>query len=87
MAASTDGLSDKGLSIFAFAAYYRLLSGERIATVVRRDGHGHEADPDGVAELERRGLATATADRIALEPEAEAFLDQLVAALRREVGR
>ena len=87
MAANTDGLSDKALSIFTFAAYYRLLSGQRVGSVVRRDGKGHEADPDGVAELEQRGLASATENQIRLSPEAEDFLDTLVSALRREVGR
>ncbi|MBX9931117.1 MAG: hypothetical protein K2Y56_06210 [Methylobacterium sp.] len=87
MAASTEGLSDKALSILIFAAYYRLVSGQRVATVVRRDGHGHEADAEGLAELEQRGLASATADQIALKPEAEDFLDALIVSLHRQVGR
>ncbi|GEP06563.1 hypothetical protein [Methylobacterium oxalidis] len=86
MATNTQGLSDKALSIFTFAAYHRLLSGERVTSVVRRDGHGHEADPDGVAELERRGLATASETQISLGDEAEAFVDTLVDAIRREGG-
>lgn len=87
MAGDTQGLSDKALSIFAFAAYHRLLSGGRVASVVRKDGAGHEADAEGVAELESRGLATADETRIDLGEEAEAFTEQLVEAMRREAGR
>ncbi|MDR7039321.1 hypothetical protein J2X36_004095 [Methylobacterium sp. BE186] len=86
MATNTQGLSDKALSIFTFAAYHRLLSGERVASVVRKDGHGHEADPDGVAELERRGLISADDMRISLNDEAETFVDGLVSAIRRAGG-
>ncbi|MEA1834645.1 hypothetical protein U8607_21360 [Methylobacterium durans] len=83
MATNTQGLSDKALSIFTFAAYHRFLSGERVAAVVRRDGHGHEADPDGVAELEQRGLLTASETRLSLGEEAEAFVETVVDAIRR----
>ncbi|HEV7440282.1 MAG TPA: hypothetical protein VGN94_11755 [Methylobacterium sp.] len=82
MAASTQGLSDKALSIFAFAAYHRLLSGERVSSVIRKDGHGHEADPAGVAELETRGLATASETEISFGTEAEDFVDTVVDAIR-----
>lgn len=87
MAGDTQGLSDKALSIFAFAAYHRLLSGERVASVIRKDGSGHEADPEGVAELERRGLVEAGEARIDLGEAAQAFTERLVEALRRESGR
>lgn len=86
MAGGTQGLSDKALSIFAFAAYHRLLSGERVSSVIRRDGAGHEADPDGVAELESRGLVTASETGIDLTEEAQAFTETLVEAMRREAG-
>jgi hypothetical protein len=82
MAASTQGLSDKALSIFAFAAYHRLLSGERVSSVIRKDGHGHEADPAGVAELETCGLATASETEISFGTEAEDFVDTVVDAIR-----
>jgi hypothetical protein len=82
MAASTQGLSDKALSISAFAAYHRLLSGERVSSVIRKDGHGHEADPAGVAELETRGLATASETEISFGTEAEDFVDTVVDAIR-----
>ncbi|WP_336488907.1 hypothetical protein [Methylobacterium nigriterrae] len=82
MASDTSGLSDKALSIFAFAAYHRLLSGERISSVIRRDGQGHEADPAGVAELEQRGLATASETEIRFGGAAEDFVDRVAAAIR-----
>jgi hypothetical protein len=58
-------LSDKGLAIFAFAAYHQLESGQPVTKVIREDGKGHKADEEGVSELERLGLAKprATASR------------------------
>ncbi|WP_375453648.1 hypothetical protein [uncultured Methylobacterium sp.] len=87
MADGFDGLSDKALSIFTFAAYHRLLSGETVSSVIRKDGAGHEADPEGVSELEGRGLVTASETGIALGAEAQDFVETLVLALRREAGR
>lgn len=87
MADGFDGLSDKALSIFTFAAYHRLLSGETVSSVIRKDGAGHEADPDGVSELEGRGLVTASETGIALGEAAQDFVETLVLALRREAGR
>ena len=87
MATSTEGLSDKALSIFTFAAYHRLLSGERVTSVIRTDGKGHQADPDGVAELEQRGLATVSERDISFGDEAGEFVETIVAALRGQVGR
>ena len=87
MAARTDDLTDKALSIFAFAAYHRLLSGEHVTSVIRSDGKGHEADPEGVAELEARELATTTASDITFTPEGEAFVEAVVESLRQTAGR
>ena len=87
MANDLNGLSDKALSIFAFAAYHRLVSGETVTSVIRRDGAGHEADPEGVKELEERGLVTAGESAIDLGERAQAATEKMVAALRREVGR
>lgn len=87
MAASTEGLSDKALSIFTFAAYHRLLSGERVTSVIRTDGKGHQADPDGVAELQERGLATVSERDISFGDEAERFVEAIVAAIRQQAGR
>ena len=87
MADGFDGLSDKALSIFTFAAYHRLLSGERVSSVIRKDGAGHEADPEGVSELEGRGLVSASGTDIAFNEAAQDFVETLLTALRGEVGR
>ena len=85
--ADVNGLSDKALSILTFATYHRLLSGERVTSVIRKDGAGHEADPEGVSELEGRGLVTVSETEIRLSAAAEAFTDRMVAAIRGETGR
>ncbi|MCJ2085097.1 hypothetical protein MKK88_03695 [Methylobacterium sp. E-005] len=87
MADDVNGLSDKALSIFAFAAYHRLVSGERVTSVIRKDGAGHEADPQGVTELEERGLVTAGETDIELGETAQQAVETMVAALRKAVGR
>ncbi|MCJ2135284.1 hypothetical protein MKK69_14685 [Methylobacterium sp. J-026] len=87
MADDVNGLSDKALSIFAFAAYHRLVSGERVTSVIRRDGAGHEADPEGVTELAGRGLVTAGEAQIDLGETAQQTVEAMVEALRRTVGR
>ncbi|MCJ2073278.1 hypothetical protein MKK75_31590 [Methylobacterium sp. J-030] len=87
MADDLNGLSDKALSILAFATYHRLVSGERVTAVIRKDGAGHEADPEGVKELEERGLVTAGETDIDLGETAQQAVETMVAALRREVGR
>jgi hypothetical protein len=87
MAANTESLSDKALSIFTFAAYHGLLSGERVSSVIRRDGKGHEADADGVAELEERGLARSEGDTIAFTDEGVAFLGTVMTGIRGAAGR
>ncbi|MGH1590062.1 hypothetical protein ACRBEV_19170 [Methylobacterium phyllosphaerae] len=86
-ALSDKALSDKALSILAFAAYHRLVSGEKVTAVIRRDGAGHEADPEGVQELEGHGLVTAGATQIDLGETAQAAVETMVAALRAAVGR
>ncbi|WP_375410962.1 hypothetical protein [uncultured Methylobacterium sp.] len=87
MASRTDDLSDKALSIFAFAAYHRLLSGERVLSVIRKDGKGHEPDPAGVAELEQKGLATSTPEDISFTEDGADFAEAVVESIRREAGR
>ncbi len=85
--ADVKGLSDHALSILAFAAYHRLVSGERVTSVIRKDGAGHEADPKGVEELTGRGLAEVGETEITLGNEAQEAVETLVAALRGVVGR
>ena len=79
-------LSDKALSVFAFAAYHQLESGQKVSRVVRRDGAGHQADVEAVAELEARGLARADDAAIVFTPDGEAVLARAVQGLRRALG-
>ncbi|WP_449409485.1 hypothetical protein [Methylobacterium komagatae] len=83
--ADVKGLSDHALSILAFAAYHRLVSGERVTSVVRKDGNGHEADPKGVEELTERGLAEAGETEINLGKDAQEAVEVMVEALRGAV--
>ena len=85
MAELTDGLSDKALSVFVFAAYHELVSGQKVTSVIRRDHAGHVADPDGVAELERRGFITQNGDFLHFSAEGERFLATLLVAIRQQV--
>lgn len=83
---TTTNLSDKALAVFAFAAYHQLSSGEPVSRVTRRDGAGHEADSEAVAELERGGLVGTDGDWIVLKPEAERILGELIEAMRGRVN-
>ncbi len=83
---SDRALSDRALSIFAFAAYHHLISGQPVSSVVRRDGNGHHADPEGAAEVEQRGLATLSDDAITFTAPGVAFVETIVAAIR-QAGR
>ncbi|BCM85811.1 hypothetical protein [Methylobacterium indicum] len=87
MAAETTDLSDRALSIFAFAAYHHLISGQPISSVIRRDGSGHEADPQGAAEVEKRGLATLSEDEITFTESGVAFVERVVASIRGASSR
>ena len=80
---SNDRLSDKALSIFAFAAYHQLESGQRVSSVIRQDGAGHQADPEGVKELEGKGLARSDERGVHFTPEGEQALQGVVEAIRR----
>lgn len=84
--ASMQGLSDKALAVFAFAAFHQLESGQKVASVVQRDGAGHKADEEAVNELAQRGLATADGSAIQFTPEGEAALDRVISGLRQALG-
>ena len=75
-------LSDKGLSIFTFAAYHQLSSGEKVSEVVLRDGAGHSADPQGVHEVEALGLVTKDGDRAVLTESGATFLESVLQQIR-----
>lgn len=78
-------LSDKALSIFTFAAYHSLVSGEQVTRVVLEDGSGHKADSEGVAELETGGYLTPEGDRGAFTDKGSAVLGRVLDALRGAV--
>lgn len=87
MATGTDALSDRALSIFTFAAYHHLATSQAIRAVVRRDGAGHRADPEGAAEVESRGYATLSDDEITFTPEGVAVVERIVGAIRQAGAR
>jgi hypothetical protein len=82
-----DGLSDKALSVFVFAAYHELASGQKVTSVIRRDHAGHVADPDGVAELERHGLISQNGEFLHFSAEGERLLEALLVAIRQQAER
>lgn len=79
-------LSDKALSVFAFAAYHQLESGQKVSAVIRQDGAGHEADPQGVAELEQAGLIEATEKELVLKETALTKVEAVIDAIRKAAG-
>ncbi|WAJ27351.1 hypothetical protein [Antarcticirhabdus aurantiaca] len=80
--AATASMSDKARSIFAFAAYYALLSGDPVREVVLDDGQGHHADADGVKELQSAGLIEPQGAKARLTDEGQAVLGKVIAAIR-----
>jgi hypothetical protein len=82
MTGTVQGLSDKALAVFAFAAYHQLESGQRVASVVQQDGAGHRADEEAVAELQERGLAKADGAKVHFTEAGERLLQAMIAGLR-----
>ena len=66
--ADLSGLSDEALAVFAFAAYHQLASGQKILSVVRKDGAGHRASAAAADELDGRGLVEAEEREIVFTP-------------------
>ncbi|MBC8129336.1 MAG: hypothetical protein H7Y08_03315 [Rhizobiaceae bacterium] len=79
---SEQKLSDKALSILAFAAYHSLASGEVVGQVVLDDGKGHMADPDGLAELTEEGLIEVEGSRGRLTEAGADELEIILQAIR-----
>ncbi len=79
-------LSDKALAVFAFAAFHQLESGQKVSKVTRRDGAGHKADDEAVAELQGRNLITLDGDFIAFTPDAERLLNEAIDGMRRALS-
>lgn len=79
---SQGNLSDKALSILAFAAYHSLVSGEEVKEVVLDDGQGHHADSEGVKEMEAAGFLTPDGPRGALTDKGSEALGRVMNAIR-----
>jgi len=75
------GLSDEALAVFAFAAYHQLSSGQRVRSVIRRDGAGHKASDAAVSELKGRGLVDADGEEIRFTTAGEQALQGFIASL------
>lgn len=75
-------LSDHALSVFAFAAYHQLESGDSVSEVILDDGQGHKASADGVAELERAGLLKVDGTRGKFTDEGATKLRAIVEAIK-----
>ena len=75
-------LSDGALSIFVFAAYHSLVSGEQVRQVVLDDGNGHRADPQGIEELTGAGLLAVEGDRASFTDTGEKALEKFLSTLR-----
>ena len=78
----TNRISDKGLAVFAFAAYHQLQSGRTVREVVASDGAGHGADSEAIGELEKLGLATRDDDRVSFTDQGEAVLSRVIDNMR-----
>ena len=86
MSTAASSLSDKALAVFAFAAYHQLESGQRVSSIVQRDGAGHRADDTAVRELTARGLVQADGRTVAFTPEGERVLQEVVEGLRQALN-
>jgi ribosomal protein S19E (S16A) len=85
--AATSKVSDQALSVFAFAVYHQLESGEPISAVVRRDGAGHEANAEALKELGQLGLVSVEDDRIAFSSKGQEIIGSLIDAMRQELSK
>ena len=79
---AAQGLSDRAIAVFAFAAYHQLSTGQAVSAVTLGDGKGHGLDPDAVEELVARGLATANEREVAFGEAGQAMLAETIRRLR-----
>ncbi len=84
---SNVSLSDKGLSIFVFAAYHQLMSGELVTEVALHDHAGHAADREGIREIEASGLARVEGDRALFSDAGLGYLKLVLQAVRGTAGQ
>ena len=80
--ADLSGLSDEALAAAALAAHHRRATGQKILSVVRKDGAGHRASAAAADELDGRGLVRAEEREIVFTPAGEEALERVVAAIR-----
>jgi superfamily II helicase len=80
---ATNQISDKGLAVFAFAAYHQLQGGYTVREVVASDGAGHGASPEAIRELEELGLITRDGDRVSFTDQGEAVLGRVIESVRQ----
>ena len=80
---TTNQISDKGLAVFAFAAYHQLQGGYTVREVVASDGAGHGADPEAIRELEELGLVARDDNRVSFTDQGEAVLGRVIENMRQ----
>jgi hypothetical protein len=71
---------------FAFAAYHQLESGQKVSSVAQRDGAGHKAGEQAIAELQARGLVKPDGPSIRFTPRGEAVLETAFRGLQRTLN-
>ncbi len=85
--ATATNVSDGALSVFAFAIYHQLQSGEAVSAVIRRDGMGHHANEDALAELEQLGMVKTEEDRIVFSDKGQEVIRSLIDSMRQGLPR
>lgn len=78
-------MSDKALSVFAFAAYHQLESGDAVTSVIADDGAGHRANPEAVTELEARELGELRDGRFVFNVAGQLMLSQIIDRIRGHI--
>ena len=80
---TTNQISDKGIAVFAFAAYHQLQGGYTVREVVASDGAGHGADPEAIRELEELGLVARDGNRVSFTDQGEVVLGRVIENMRQ----
>ena len=75
-------ISDKGLSVLAFAVYHQLESGQQVTQVIRDDGAGHQADSAGVDELHQLGMLDIDGGRVTFTGHGSAVIGNMIERMR-----
>jgi hypothetical protein len=83
---TTNQISDKGIAVFAFAAYHQLEGGHPVREVIVSDRTGHSANPEAIRELEELGLLTRDGNRVSFTDQGEAMLDNVIKSMQQAAG-